>query len=70
MRFLLLLACSWAVVLARPAAPSTHTLHQKRDSSVSQWTRRSRLEPSAMLPIRIALMQSDLHKGHDWLMDV
>lgn len=70
MRFLFLLACSWALVYARPAAQSTHTLHQKRDSSVSRWTRRSRIEPSAMIPIRIALTQSDLHKGHDWLMDV
>lgn len=70
MRFPLLLACFWALVHARPATPSTHTLHQKRDSTASRWTRRDRIEPSAMLPIRIALTQSDLHKGHDWLMDV
>lgn len=70
MRLFFLLACSWALVHARPAAPPTHTLHQKRDGSVSRWTRRSRIEPSAMLPIRIALTQSDLHQGYDWLMDV
>lgn len=65
-----LLACSLVFVQGRPAAPSTHVLHQKRDFSTSRWTRRSRVSSSAILPMRIGLTQSDLDMGYDWLMDV
>lgn len=71
MQFRALLAAVAALSIAQ-AAPttSTHSLHQKRSPGSSQWIRRSRVEESALLPMRIALTQRDLHKGYSLVMDV
>jgi tripeptidyl-peptidase-1 len=54
------------------ASPLTqhHVVHEKRHSHPAGWTRRAELSNSAILPMRIALTQSNLEKGHQWLMDV
>lgn len=71
MRFQSLFAAfaALSLVQAVPLA-STHSLHQKRDLQSSPWVRRSRVESSAVLPMRIALTQRDLHKGYGLVMDV
>ncbi|KAI1455382.1 Pro-kumamolisin, activation domain-containing protein [Annulohypoxylon moriforme] len=53
-----------------PVLQSNYILHEKRDASLSAWTKRDVVHPSAVLPMRIGLKQSNLHRGHDLLMDV
>ena len=50
--------------------PNTHVLHEKRDHLASAWIKRDRVQRNAILPIRIGLSQSNLHKGDDLLMQV
>lgn len=53
------------------ALPKSHVVHEKRDpSSSSQWVKREKLAPDANFPMRIGLTQSNLHRGHEFLMDV
>ena len=54
------------------AAPFTqhHVVHEKRNTHPAGWIRRGELDNSAILPMRIALSQSNLDKGHEWLMTV
>lgn len=53
------------------AAPLTaNTVHERRDYVPSAWTKRDRLESTAMVPVRIGLTQSNLEKGYDLLMGV
>lgn len=56
--------------LVAAVASAAHVLHEKREVGHAQWTKRSRLEPDRILPMRIGLTQSNLEKGHDYLMDV
>ncbi|EKG13511.1 Peptidase S8/S53 subtilisin/kexin/sedolisin [Macrophomina phaseolina MS6] len=55
-------------VVASPV--STHVLHEKRDRLPAGWTKRSRLDSRAVLPMRIALAQRNLHKAYDYLYEV
>lgn len=52
--------------LAYPSGP--HVLHEKRSSPSLQ--RRARIDRDAIIPIRIALKQSNLDQGYDRLMEV
>lgn len=54
------------------AAPFTqhHVVHERRNTYPAGWIRRGELDNRAILPMRIALSQSNLDKGHEWLMDV
>lgn len=54
------------------AAPSTqhHVVHEKRNTHPAGWIRRGELDNRAILPMRIALSESNLDKGHEWLIDV
>lgn len=47
-----------------------HVVHEKRTSHPAGWTRRGELDSRTILPMRIALAQSNLDKSHQWLMDV
>ena len=62
--------CLTAGVLAAGAlaAPTGSVLHEKRDVPASEF--RQRVDPDAIIPIRIALSQSNLHTGYDRLMEV
>ncbi|KAI0884159.1 Pro-kumamolisin, activation domain-containing protein [Annulohypoxylon maeteangense] len=54
-----------------PPAPHPNSLpHEKRDASPISWSKRTAVDPSAILPMRIGLKQSNLQRGHDLLMDV
>ncbi|EME50290.1 hypothetical protein DOTSEDRAFT_68978 [Dothistroma septosporum NZE10] len=50
------------------AAP--HVVHEKRNFLPHGWVKRYEVDGSAELPMRIALTQSNLHQGYDWLMEV
>jgi len=59
-----------ALVAGSLASPLVHphVVHEKRSSNSPGWTRRDALDRRAILPMRIALAQGNLDKGHDWLM--
>lgn len=63
---------SVSAVLSTTAAlvPSTHGVHEQRDVRSSRWTKLGRVRPEAILPVRIALAQNNLDKGHDYLMEI
>lgn len=69
MIFTQLAAVSVLATLAVTAAPSParHVLHEKRQRPSADWVKGARIESSAVLPIRIGLTQTDLHKGPDYL---
>lgn len=66
MQGLILLSLLFAASLAFPT--SNHAVHEKRDTPLNH--PRQRLHPDAIIPIRIAIQQSNLHIGHDRLMDI
>jgi len=49
---------------------SPHVVHEKRNSIPHGWAKRNKLDRRAILPMRIALTQENLHKGEEWLMEV
>lgn len=67
--FFVSLACFAAVCFAVPA-PVSHIVHEKRDFISPKWVKRGRLYSESTLPVRIGLTQSNLHLGHEYLMDV
>lgn len=46
---------------------SSHVVHEKRDSRNLEWSALSRLDPDAILPLRIGLKQRNLDQGPLWL---
>lgn len=57
-----------ANVIAAPS--STHVLHEKRDALPFGWERHDKLPSHDVLPMRIALKQSNLDKAEAYLMEV
>jgi len=58
-----------SVACASPAA--RYVLHEKRSHGVDiEWKRTAKLPHDFILPVRVALAQSNMDKGHDWLMEV
>ena len=68
--FALLITSSLVSRLTALPLTQHHEVHEKRHSHPAGWTRRGELSDSAILPMRIALTQRNLDKGHQWLMDV
>ena len=54
-----------AIALTATAAPTptSHVVHEKRESAPLNWQKYSRVDPSIVLPVRIGLTQSNLEKG-------
>lgn len=54
------------------AAPSSHShvLHEKRETTSTEWENLGRVEPDSQIVVRVGLRQSGLHKAHEYLMDV
>ncbi len=50
--------------------PSSHALHEKREIASEKWVKRGKVPENAVLPIRIGLVQSNLERGADLLMEV
>ena len=65
---LLLLGALVANVIAAPSAP--HVQHEKRDFLPPGWERHDKIPGHEVLPMRIALAQSNLDKADEFLMDV
>lgn len=63
----LILSVSNAAALA---PRSSLVVHEKRTAPPTKWIKRDRVDPGAVLPVRIGLSQNNLEKGHDYLMDV
>ncbi|KAH9883818.1 subtilisin-like protein [Xylariomycetidae sp. FL2044] len=74
-------ALNFEVLLASPLAqdgrvkkrviPATHNVHERHSAHWGRrWTKRGRVEPTVMLPMRIGLKQSNLDTGHERLMDI
>jgi len=65
-------AVAAAIVAFSNAAPAStkHVLHETRGTPSSDWVKLGRIEGSAILPMRIGLTQTNLEKGHDYLMEV
>lgn len=58
---------------ARAAAvpfPANHVVHERRENVPKAWVKRDRLDAAAIVPVRIGMKQSNLEKGHDFLMEV
>ncbi|KAF2705326.1 subtilisin-like protein [Pleomassaria siparia CBS 279.74] len=72
MTFLLrLLAALLTASSALPTIPQhNHVVHEKRDYAPAKWTKRSRMAPSAVLPVRVGMTQRNLHRGAEFLNDV
>lgn len=68
MQWTTLLAGSLAAAQAFALPSSNHVLHEKRTTPLVH--RRERVEGNAIVPIRIALKQQNLHTGYDRLMEV
>lgn len=66
----LLAATSYAALVGCTAIPASYAVHEKRQSPPRQWTKRGRVQADAVLPIRIGLTQTNLEKGHEFLMEV
>ena len=63
-------AC-FAICFAAPtAANHRFVLHEKRDGAPHQWTKRSRAHTYEILPVRIGLIQSNLHRAEEYILDV
>ncbi|GAB7343209.1 hypothetical protein MBLNU457_1274t1 [Dothideomycetes sp. NU457] len=57
------------VALAAPLTPA-NAPHERRDAVPRGWLKSERVQEGSILPMRIGLVQSNLDKGHDLLMDV
>lgn len=68
--FALLTTSSLVPSLTASLLTQHHVVHEKRHSHPAGWTRHGQLNTGAILPMRIALTQSNLDRGHQWLMDV
>ncbi|KAL6864652.1 subtilisin-like protein [Trichoderma novae-zelandiae] len=65
---LIILNSLLAGAMAMPTG--SQVIHEKRDTSNARWTKREELDPNTKVPVRIALKQSNLDKGMDYLLDV
>ncbi|KAH6662834.1 peptidase S8/S53 domain-containing protein [Halenospora varia] len=64
-------AVCFAICFAAPATNNHNfVLHEKRDGPAHQWTKRARAHPDEILPVRIGLIQSNLHQAEEYILDV
>ncbi|KAF2857821.1 putative protease S8 tripeptidyl peptidase I [Piedraia hortae CBS 480.64] len=50
--------------------PDAHVVHETREGHSARWNKLGRVRSTAVLPMRIGLVQSNLDKSHEYLMDV
>lgn len=69
---LISLLTTGALVASSFASPVTSPLvyHEKRSNVPHGWAKRYTVDGDAILPMRVALTQSNLNQAHDWLMEV
>lgn len=61
---------SIAALCSAAPSPIKHVLHEERAVESRDWIKGSRLEKSAIVPMKIGLTQTNLDLGYDYLMDV
>lgn len=61
---------TFVVAVACGVIPSSHAIHERRNSQNTKWIKRGKIQSHAILPIRIGIAQSNLERGHEFLMDV
>ncbi|KAH9831685.1 protease S8 tripeptidyl peptidase I protein [Teratosphaeria destructans] len=61
---------SLAVLSWARAAPETHAVHERRESTPARWTKLGRVPSHVSLPMRVGLAQTNLDNAHEYLMDV
>jgi tripeptidyl-peptidase-1 len=49
---------------------ANHILHEKRELAPPQWKKRSTMDREAVIPLRIALQQGNLHLAEKFLYEV
>ena len=59
-----------ALVVGSYAAPSAHKVHEKRHELPHGWQKTQRVHPKVVVPVRIGLAQSNMHRAEEFLMDV
>lgn len=65
-----ILALSTLAAIAIGAPSSSYIQHEKRDAVPPGWERTQKMPGHEILPMRIALAQSNLDKADEYLMDV
>jgi tripeptidyl-peptidase-1 len=51
--------------------PSTHVQHERHVPQLARrWTKREKLAPTKMMPMRVGIKQFNLDAGHDRLMEI
>jgi tripeptidyl-peptidase I len=66
-----LITAEYTGLRTKREVPSSHSLHERHLPHWSQqWTKRSRVPDTQVLPMRIGLKQCNLEAGHDKLMDM
>ena len=61
---------AFAILTSALDAPPGHVLHERSDRVPTRWMKRDRIDPEALLSVRIGLTQRNLENGHDYLMNV
>ncbi|KAF8883763.1 Pro-kumamolisin, activation domain-containing protein [Gymnopilus junonius] len=59
-----------SVVVAAPSRRSLHALHEKRAMEPTDWVKSRRVDPDWVLPMRFGLVQSNLDKLEEMLVEV
>jgi tripeptidyl-peptidase-1 len=70
MRFSLLAIAAFAVTALAAPSPARHVLLEKRSITPHGWVRKTGLQGSSIIPMKIALAQSNMDKLEDYLMEV
>lgn len=52
------------------AIPLNDVVHEKRNPLGPKWQKRDTLDANSAIPVRIALKQTNLEKGMDYLLEV
>jgi tripeptidyl-peptidase I len=71
MRFSIFTVAGGLLTTVSCAPATNYVVHEKRQAGDSTWLPRDvEIDSRTVLPFSIGLTQQNLHKGHDFLMDV
>lgn len=57
-------------VSASPFSSTRHVVHEKRSAPPSNWSKKARLHPNSVIPVRIGLTQQNLHRADEFIEEV
>jgi tripeptidyl-peptidase I len=66
----LLATAAFATTAVASPVAVPHTVHEKRGVLPTGWQKRDALDRNTILPMKIALAQSNLDRGWEWLKEV